>query len=281
MVSNEFIMAPTVALGLEDALHEARITVQQQYNTSWYGVGLAAIGLSVTIGAIIVIVFLYWCFNRLCFPHTYSDRLVAAGYQDGNKRFTHFVEEKRRAYRPYIRVVLSTFFLIGIYFGIKMGLVITGYNYASSPVNNLTLSLIATYMFSSAITNFGAGYWNNMGDRFEHGDWLTIPSQGPMCKGYLEKKGALHSELHHLNERGFHVKAIVPHTVMSNSVVLEELEYLVPDEDGGKLQRWYREKHHVKYDKIKQLQKSSVTKALVSGEVVIQIDDDSEPRKDK
>jgi hypothetical protein len=245
-------------LGFFDALYEARVVVQQHYGSPWYDFGWAAIALAVIIGGLFVVYIIYYLLQRCCFPSLYRKRWIPAGRiptkDPKAKKMLNWLPETRKPLKPYIRVAIGSFFVVGCIFAIWAGMNVAGFNYISSPVNQLALSLIGTYMFASAIRNFGAGYWNNVEDKIEENWWVELPQFGPKVKGYIKERHGMFVELHYMNERGFMVDVQVPNTLIGDSIVIREHEMEIPKKDGGKQQHWYKDDSQVKYDMKQQKQ---------------------------
>jgi len=234
-----------VNLGFIDALHEMRVVVQQHYENKWYGLGWAAIALGMVIGLLAAVYLIYYLFMRICFPHLYRVRWIPGGKQGTG---TSWRRETRKPFRPYIRVLLGAFLIIGCIFSIWIAFNIAGYNYVSSPINQLIITGLASYMFASALRNFGSGFWNNIEDKLEENWYVELPQYGPKVRGYIKEKHGQFVELHYVNERGFMVDVQVPNTVMSEGIVIREHEYEIPTAEGGRLQQLYKHDQQVKYD---------------------------------
>jgi len=245
-----------VNLGLIDALNEVRVVVQQHYENRWYGLGWLAIALGMCIGLVFAVYIIYYLIMRCGFPHLYAQRRIRAGKTKGG--LTKWLPEVRRPYKPYLRVAAGSFLIVGIIFAFLISMNIAGYNYVTSPVTQLILGGISAYMFSSAIQNFGSGYWNNVEDKFEENNYLRLPQYGADCRGYLKEKHGQFVELHHINERGFMVDVKIANTAMANAVIIREHEWEIPVEQGGKLQLLYKTEKQINYDKNKQMGKADV-----------------------
>lgn len=282
----------TAPLTLRQALDQLATVVQQHYESKWYGFEWAAIALAMCMGIVGGVYLVYYVAYRILFRDQYQRRYMRAGKDPSDPTGYHWEPEQKSATRPYIRVALNVFLIIGIIWGIWAAFTIAGYNYVNSPFNQLIITGLSAYMFSSALTNFGAGFWNNLESKFSENNYLSLPQFGPMCRGVLKEKHSQFVELHHINQDGFMVDVMIPNTVMANSVVFREHQYEFPPEGtkdrngkdigvkGGKLELYFKSEAAYQHY-LQEKHNAGVRHHVDGGDVVFHITPVREMRKVK
>jgi hypothetical protein len=177
------------------ALGEAIGRVDVSLGPEGLGVGIAnaAIAFAVIMGGCLLIVIIRWAwFKFLLWRSKCSMEWVKTGQRDGTRDIFVKRDDKARDGMAMAQVASELVFILLFAASLWFGYFAAGFNFLNSPYLPLILSLVGTYMFSSALQNLGNKIWTNAENVFPTGAYVRLPCMGAESHGFIVIHNAFH-----------------------------------------------------------------------------------------
>lgn len=202
-----------------------RINVTFDSEGMFVNLSHAMIMFGILVGGIIVLVALRALAKRLVFPRI-TGSYVNTGKKDAGGKPV-YRQRRDTSMLAARHVLFEVLFLVAMFATFWVAAYTAGFNFFSSGYTTLAFGYLISFMFVFAMQNFGSGFWVNSGGAYQENDYISIPSQGAACHGFVSQKTAFHTVLRRMKEKGEGIGMLeirVPNNIMMNSVVFEHYD---------------------------------------------------------
>jgi hypothetical protein len=207
-----------------------RVNVTFDNDDLFHAMPQALIMFAILAGGSIVLFLIRMLVRKITFPKSQWS-LVNTGHEvkaaTPAGTATLFAPKKCNGGLAARHVLVELVFMILLFLTFWVAAYTAGFNFLSSSYITIGISLIGTYMFAAALQNFGSGFWANIENIYQEGNYIRMTGMG--VEGFLVEKNALNILLRRRDPKtGGTLEYRVPQNAILNQVT--ERDYFLENE---------------------------------------------------